>query len=122
MRERASHPSDGRLPCFSVERIDLGDEVILSLRGEFDLSGVGAFNSAVPAAAPEKSVILDLRRLSFLDSSGLQAIINLHRRAGTEGWSLLLKGPQRQVVRLLQLTGADQHLTLVEKHQLDATR
>jgi anti-anti-sigma factor len=122
MRERASHTSDGQLPCFSVERTDLGDDVMLSLRGEFDLSGVGAFNSAVPAAAPGRSVILDLRHLSFMDSSGLHAVINLHRRAVAEGWCLLLANSAPQVVRLLQLTGADQHLTLVEKHQLEATR
>ena len=122
MRERASHVSDRQLPCFSVERMELDDRVILSLRGEFDLSGVEAFNSAVPPAAPRKSLILDLRPLSFLDSSGLAAMIDLQRRADGEGWSLLLASPQPQVVRLLQLTGADQHLTIVAKHQLNATR
>ena len=121
-RERASHAGDGQLPCFSVERIGLGDRVILSLRGEFDLSGVEAFNSAVPPAAPGSSVILDLRHLSFLDSSGLAAMTDLHRRAGGEGWSLLLASPQPQVVRLLQLTGVDQHLTIVATHPLNATR
>ena len=49
-----------------------GDRVILSLRGEFDLAVFEAFNSAVSQAAPGSSVILDLRHLSFLDSSGLR--------------------------------------------------
>jgi anti-anti-sigma factor len=122
LSERASHAWDGGGPCLSVERTDLGDEVILSLHGEFDLSGVGAFNSAVPPPAPGRSVILDLRHLSFMDSSGLQAMLNLERRAAAEGWRLLLANPSRQVVRLLQITGVDQHLTVVDRHQLDARR
>ena len=40
-------------------------------------------------------------------------MIDLHRRAGEEGWSLLLANPQQQVVRLLQISGIDQHLTIV---------
>src|SRR5438309_2367267 len=93
-RVQASHSGDGRPPCLSVERVDVGDDVILQLHGEFDLSGVEVFNTAVPTA-PRKSVVLDLRHVSFLDSSGLREMIKLHRRAAAEGWSLLLVNPSR---------------------------
>ena len=88
MRERASHTNAGQSPCLSMERMDLGDEVIVVLRGEFDLSGVGMFDAALTQIAPGRSVILDLRYLSFLDSSGLEAMILLDRRARAEGWFL----------------------------------
>jgi anti-anti-sigma factor len=119
MRERASHANAGQSPCLSIERVDLGDEVVVVLRGEFDLSGVDMFDGALTQIARGRCVILDLRYLSFLDCSGLEAMILLDRRARAEGWFLLLARPQRQVVRLLQLTGVDGHLRIVEKSQPD---
>jgi anti-sigma B factor antagonist len=122
VREQASRASDGQLPCFSLERADCGDEVILALHGEFDLAGVSAFDSVVSQIGPGSHVILDLRDVSFMDSSGLQAMIALQRRATTEGWSLLLANPQQQVVRLLRISGVDQYLMIAEARQSDATR
>jgi anti-sigma B factor antagonist len=122
MREQANQASDGQRPCFSLERVDCGDEVILALYGEFDLAGVSAFDSVVSQIAPGSHVILDLRDVSFMDSSGLQQMITLQRRATTEGWSLLLASPQQQVVRLLQISGVDQYLPIAAARQPDATR
>jgi len=117
MREQANQASDGQLPCFSVERVDCGDEVILALHGEFDLAGVSAFDSVVSQIARGSSVILDLRDVSFMDSSGLRQMITLQRRATTEGWSLFLANPQQQVVRLLQISGVDQYLMIAQDRE-----
>ena len=122
MREQANEASDGQLPCFSLERVDCGDEVILVLHGEFDLAGVSAFDSVASQIGPVSTVILDLRDVSFMDSSGLQEMIALQRRATTEGWSLLLANPQQQVVRLLHISGVDQYLMIAQDRQSAATR
>jgi anti-sigma B factor antagonist len=63
-------------------------------------------------------VILDLGGLSFLDSSGLCALVILNRRAQAGGWSLTPANPQPQVVRLLRLTRVDELLTVVERSPL----
>jgi anti-anti-sigma factor len=58
--------------------------------------------------------VLDLRELSFMDSSGLASLIGLCRRGAGEGWSLVLAAPQPQVTRLLRITGLDQRLRLID--------
>ena len=117
MREQANRASDCQPSCFSLERVDCGDEVILALRGDFDLAGVSAFDSVVSKIAPGSRVIVDLRDVSFMDSSGLQELVTLQRRAATEGSSLLLANPQQQIVRLLHISGVDQYLMIAENRQ-----
>jgi len=123
MEERASSalrvgPTVDPAGCLAIERSDLADKAIIVLTGEFDLAGVEAFEKASAEVASGASVILDLGGLSFLDSSGLRALVILNRRAQAEGWSLTLANPQPQVVRLLRLTRLDQLLTVVERSPL----
>ena len=87
---------------------------MLVLHGEFDLTGVSQFDDAAAGVAPTGSLMLDLRDLSFMDSSGLGALMGLYRRAVAEGWTLLLAAPQPQVTRLLQITGVDTRLTVID--------
>ena len=87
---------------------------MLVLRGEFDLTGVRQFEEAVAGVTPIGSLVLDLRDLSFMDSSGLGALMGLYRRGVAEGWSLVVAAPQPQVTRLLQITGVDARLTVID--------
>ena len=86
---------------------------MLVLRGEFDLTGVQQFDDAAAVLTPSDSLVLDLHDLSFMDSSGLGALMGLYRRGVSEGWSLVLANPQPQVTRLLQITGVDSRLTVI---------
>jgi anti-anti-sigma factor len=99
---------------FSVEPVQRERDSVLVLAGEFDLTGVAEFDDAAASIVPIGSLVLDLRDLSFLDSSGLRAFMGLHRRGLEEGWSLVLAAPQPQVARVLEITGLDDRLTIVE--------
>src|SRR6202021_1893333 len=57
-----------------------------------------------------KLVIVDLRELEFMDSTGLSIIVRAHQRLSEHGCELtLIKGPP-QVQRLLDLTGVADRL------------
>ena len=84
------------------------------LRGEFDLTGIGVFEDAVAGVRPQHSLVLDLRELTFLDSSGLGAFVVLYERAASEGWSLVLSAPQPTVAMVLRISGLAQRLTILE--------
>lgn len=84
------------------------------LHGEFDLNGVEQFDHAAAGVTPTESLVLDLRDLSFMDSSGLGALMGLYRRGVAEGWSLVVAAPQPQVTRLLQITGVDSRVTVTD--------
>jgi anti-anti-sigma factor len=88
----------------------------LALEGELDLAAVAALEGAVEAARSEGAgdVVLDLRELAFMDSSGLRTIVQLDTKAGTEGWRLaIVQGPEA-VQRVFEITRMDQRLTFTD--------
>jgi anti-anti-sigma factor len=59
-------------------------------------------------------VIVDLRELEFMDSTGLSTLVKAHQRAEEAGQRFaLIRGPQ-QVQRLLTLTGVADRLELAD--------
>jgi anti-anti-sigma factor len=86
------------------------------LIGELDIaSSEGLENelAAIEADSPE-TVVLDLRRVEFIDSTGLRALIAADQRARSEGRRLaVVRGPNA-VERLLAVTQLDQRLEIVD--------
>jgi anti-anti-sigma factor len=69
-------------------------------------------------ATAEKRVVLDLRRLQFIDSSGLHALLRADRQLTEAGGQLtIVRGP-RAVERLFQLTGLDTRLRIVDRDEV----
>ena len=89
------------------------DVLTIRLRGEFDLGGVDRFTRAVEAAMADRPehVILDLRGLTFIDSSGLTAIMGL-RSLLRKTTLTVMRGPD-SVQRVFEYTGLDSRLTFV---------
>ena len=54
------------------------------------------------------SVIIDLFAVSFMDSSGIGALVTLRNELRTRKDTLSLTRPQRNVRRVLQIMGLDQ--------------
>jgi anti-anti-sigma factor len=76
------------------------------LSGEFDMSSVEPFRLAIETSAdPEREIVLDLTDLTFLDSSGIRAILTMAQEIGTNG--VLLKNPQPNVRRVIELIGIE---------------
>lgn len=103
-----------RSPGLSVEVLELEQETVLVLRGEFDLTGVDVFERAVASVRPRHALVLDLTELTFMDSSGLGALVSLRERAQSGGWPLLLAAPQPAVAMVLRISGLAQRLTIIE--------
>ncbi len=76
------------------------------LRGELDMATVPRLLDAVaPALHEPGDLLLDLRELSFMDSTGLDAMIQIAEPL-VDG-ALLLTGPQHIVKRVLDITRLD---------------
>ena len=81
-------------------------QVIVALRGELDVAEAASVAAGLTAiAAREREVIVDLAGLNFIDSSGVAALLRARKHARQAGGDLLLAAPQRQVLRILALTG-----------------
>ena len=80
---------------------------VLRPSGELDLATVDRFRREVQAAladAPEE-LVLDLRDVTFLDSSGIAVLASALRAQQVRGGRLVLAHPQGIVGRALDLVG-----------------
>jgi anti-anti-sigma factor len=80
----------------------------LRLAGELDLATVPLLTQALLDLESEREVHLDLATLTFLDSSGLHAIVKL-ARSQDGNRSVVLLNPSDAVRRCLEITGIDKH-------------
>jgi anti-anti-sigma factor len=95
----------------SVEVAKDVDTATLKLTGELDLSSVELLTAALDdVLADATPVVIDLRELDFLDSSGLRAFVALHHRAEKEGFSYRVIAGPPQVHRTFVMTGLDRIL------------
>jgi anti-sigma B factor antagonist len=94
-----------------------GDAVRVALRGELDLEHAYTFDEEmrrVEGARPS-CLVLDLRGLSFLDSSGLARLLAANRRARREQRRLVLVRGTKAVQKLLQITAVGHHFETVSE-------
>ena len=90
----------------SLELRREGDAHVVSARGDIDLSTLAKATAALDAARPgARMVILDLREVGFMDTSGLRLVIEEQRRAADGGYRFaVVPGPAR-VQRLFEIAG-----------------
>jgi anti-sigma B factor antagonist len=100
---------------FRVEVRSEDRATVIAVSGELDLASSPALQEELDrVSADSELLIIDLRELDFMDSTGLSVLVRAHQRAEEQGRRLaMVKGPQ-QVQRLLSLTGVADRLTLVD--------
>jgi anti-sigma B factor antagonist len=97
-----------RRDVFEVETDERGEATIVSLFGELDLSSAGVLRGEfdrIAAEATQRELILDLRELDFLDSTGLRMFLELAARRRAHAHPLAVTGANDAVQRLFTVTG-----------------
>lgn len=88
----------------------------VALAGELDLSTVGKVQDElrhVEEASPA-TMVLDLSKLTFLDSTGLRCIVTADERAREQGRRVVIvRGPET-VQRVFSITRLDERLEIVD--------
>lgn len=101
---------------FSVEEHNHGDASVLAVNGELDLRSSPELEDRLSHAFDRGAelVILDLRGIEFMDSTGLRVLLSAHQRAHESGRRFALVKGADQVERVLTLTGVRDMLTVVD--------
>jgi anti-anti-sigma factor len=101
---------------FRVEVRSADATTVISVSGELDLASSPALEEELERVAQSdaKLVVVDLRNLEFMDSTGLSVLVRAHQRAEENGRRLGLVNGSQQVQRLLTLTGVADRLTLTD--------
>ena len=85
----------------------------VSLSGELDMLSASCLGDALAAARGNVAVILDLSQLTFMDSSGLHAILTARNRLSEAGCRLVILRGSHQVQRVFEVSGVDGVLEFV---------
>jgi anti-sigma B factor antagonist len=104
-----------------VETEDRPEGHVIRVAGEIDLGNVAVLRAALePAVKNSQSVVLDLSRVTYLDSTTLHTIVISDRELSTHHCRLVVVGPPF-LFKLIQITGLQRHLTVVPSMD-DATQ
>src|SRR3954454_6933067 len=88
----------------------------LALFGELDLAAKPKLDLVIAAvrAIPPQAVTLDLRGLTFLDSTGLHAVVTLEALCRKQGSELSVIEGNKEIQRTLQVSGVQDLLNALE--------
>ncbi|HEV3000833.1 MAG TPA: STAS domain-containing protein [Solirubrobacteraceae bacterium] len=88
---------------------------VLSLVGELDLAAAPRFvtQAADALRAGARRLLIELQGVTFVDSAGLAALLNVLRRATAARAPIVLVGAGPQLRRVLAQTRLDREFTLV---------
>jgi anti-sigma B factor antagonist len=100
----------------SLETREEGNSVRIAIAGELDLSSALTFDEEMRRAEERSpaTLVLDLRRLRFMDSTGLRLIMSAQARSRTRGRRFAVVLGSDPVKRLFRLAGVSRRLEIVE--------
>jgi anti-anti-sigma factor len=93
------------------------DSVRVAVSGELDLSSALTFEEElrrIEENCDMPLLVLDLRSLKFMDSTGLRLILSAHARAINRGRKLAIVQGGHAVRRIFRLTGVLERLNFVD--------
>jgi anti-sigma B factor antagonist len=97
---------------FSCEVTPERDHVVVAPRGELDMATVGALELELKNVrdAGFSGIVLDLRGLSFMDSSGLHLVMTWAADASKDGFRFELEPGPAPVQRIFELAAVNERL------------
>ncbi|MET0602819.1 MAG: STAS domain-containing protein [Baekduia sp.] len=105
-----SHPAPQGLRCHvEPDR----DRVVVRAVGEVDMATVDVIGKPLDELRANgfTQIEIDLREVTFMDSTGLRLLVNWRRRALADGFDLqIVLDPDGPVARVVELTGLQEVL------------
>jgi anti-sigma B factor antagonist len=103
-------------PLFEIEIYEGGDEIIIHVKGEFDLAVRPHFDRvlAESEARAGRRILLELDELTFIDAAGLYALDAASARSAENGSRMRMSRGRGDVATILRLTSLDRSLPFIE--------
>jgi anti-sigma B factor antagonist len=92
-----------------------GDRRLLNVRGVIDLFTAPELKARLVSLIEggAREVVVDLSEATYMDSTGLGAMLAAARRLGNRGGRLAIAGPRPSISRVFEIAGLDSLLTVV---------
>jgi anti-sigma B factor antagonist len=92
-----------------------GERARVAVRGELDLGTAGRLERCLDELLERREpVLLDLRGLTFMDSTGLCALLKAREHAQETDWALAMLRPQGRALNTLRQSGTERLLPFEE--------
>lgn len=103
----------------SLYDVDIADGPlgpVIALSGEIDMAAVESVDERIRERVDglAGTVVIDLRAVGFMDSSGLRLVLRLDRDMRERGGRLVVVRGGRRVARVMELSGVDRQLETVD--------
>jgi len=97
---------------------------VIVLSGEADLTCAGQLSALITAelARETRQLTVDVSELSFADSTSIRILVLAVKTLKERGGGLVLVRPQPAVARILELSGADQVITIAGRADGESDR
>jgi anti-anti-sigma factor len=104
------------IPSFDISVVHNGQATRIAPAGELDIATTPSLEQAIAEATsePGAAIVLDLRELTFMDSTGLRTLAQCNARAEQDGFTLAIWRGSRQIERVLEISGLGALLPLVD--------
>ncbi|HXT27381.1 MAG TPA: STAS domain-containing protein [Candidatus Eisenbacteria bacterium] len=101
----AIHDAQSVAKGFRVQRSESGDCTVVECFGRLTSENVPLLKDTMREACSTKGrIVLDLKEVPMMDSSGLGAVVTLHVSARTRGCRLEVVNASKQILELFSMT------------------
>jgi anti-sigma B factor antagonist len=109
---------------FRVEATDIGPSLEVRLVGDVDLAAFDTIDTLLATAQSNgtRDVLVDLRPVTFIDSSGIRVLVRAAMRADDLGGRFRLIPGSTQVQRVFQITALENRLRFVDPSGFDGSQ
>jgi anti-sigma B factor antagonist len=113
-----SQPGEVRIDpspqALEVVQIRVGHRIVLAVSGELDIATAPTLQVSLDEAVESRpaEIWIDLSNVSFMDSTGLRALLNARRRLHVNLTSLAIICPEGPVRRVFTIAGLDHEFSI----------
>lgn len=93
-----------------ISKLDKPNTLLCVLTGALELKSTMELETVLEQVLEkgEQKVIIDLKQVSYINSQGLNAILKLQRQLSQHGGGVIIVGPPKRLLNVIDLTGFDQ--------------
>jgi anti-anti-sigma factor len=99
---------------FEVRTRSEPDQLVVTPVGELDIATVDQVRTAIAERADGARLVLDLSQLGFMDTSGIQVVVESYRDARDQGFELSIVRAEPMVQRVFEIAGLEGVLPFID--------
>ena len=104
-----------------VKSIQKEEVTVFQVNGEINISTSPELRKLFEKQ-PTKKVVIDLERVTYIDSSGLATLVEMLKKTKSQGGSLGLAGMSSKVKSLFEITKLDKLFSIFQNQEEAVTR